>query len=120
MTIMVANSGDIAAFVTLANGGKISVSAGATLGVGNAGIVPGGPGYVMTPTGTLDELISSATSFGTIDVSGPAALDGILDVTLENGFVPTVGEQFAFLDFTPRRSYRNVRQFPRPDIRQRA
>lgn len=58
-------------------------------------------GYQQLTDGTLDEMISSSTNFGTINVTGGAALDGTLDVTLENGFTPTMGEQFAFLNFTP-------------------
>gem|GEM_PF-1835496 len=44
---------------------------------------------------------ATSTGFGRIDVNGHAALDGTLDVTLENEFIPTVGKEFAFLDFTP-------------------
>ncbi|HEV2498447.1 MAG TPA: PEP-CTERM sorting domain-containing protein [Terriglobia bacterium] len=84
---------------SLTNGTSIMVDSTGFVGVGH-GTFTATNGYQQLANGTLDELIASPTSFGAIDVTGPASLDGTLDVTLENGFTPTVGEQFAFLDFT--------------------
>jgi fibronectin-binding autotransporter adhesin len=99
-TLMLVNSGDKAAFSSLANGGVISGAAGTFIGVGDPSFTAT-KGYQQLADGTLDELISGTLSFGAISVVGPASLDGTLDVTLEDGFIPTVGDQFAFLDFTP-------------------
>lgn len=85
---------------SLANGTTITADSRGFIGVGK-GAFTSTTGYQQLANGTLDELITNSTNFGTISVTGGAFLNGTLDVTLENGFTPTVGEQFAFLDFTP-------------------
>lgn len=97
---IVESGGGIVETQSLANGATIAADSAGFIGVGK-GDFTATTGYQQLGNGTLAELISSSTSFGTITVAGPASLDGTLDVTLENGFVPTLGEQFAFLDFTP-------------------
>jgi fibronectin-binding autotransporter adhesin len=84
---------------TLTDLASITTDSTGFIGVGS-GTFSATRGYQELGSGTLDELISGKSTFGTIDITGPASLNGTLDVTLENGFVPTVGEQFAFLDFT--------------------
>lgn len=84
---------------TLANGGTISAASGALIRVGGSNFTTTS-GYQQLAGGTLDELISGKSTFGVIDMTGAASLNGTLDVMLKNGFVPTVGEQFTFLDFT--------------------
>lgn len=84
----------------LTSGALITADFTSFIGV-RSGSFTAANGYQQLANGTLDELIAGKTAFGVIDVSGPAGLDGTLDVTLESGFIPTVGDQFAFLDFTP-------------------
>jgi hypothetical protein len=99
-TLILANSGDSAIFGKLVNGGTIDAVKGAFVGIGD-------PSFTLTSGcqqlagATMDELISSPTDFGIMKTSGPAAPGGTLEVTLENGFIPAVGDQFAFMDFTP-------------------
>jgi hypothetical protein len=99
-TLILANSGDSAIFGKLVNGGTIDAVKGAFVGIGD-------PNFTITSgcqqlaDATMDELISSPTDFGIMKMSGPAAPGGTLEVTLEDGFIPKVGEQFAFMDFTP-------------------
>jgi hypothetical protein len=61
--------------------------------------------YTQTSNGTL--LIDIAGrphtgQFSVLDVLGNANLNGILDPLLLNGFIPTIGESFTFLDYTAR------------------
>jgi hypothetical protein len=89
-------------FGTLAGTGTV----GGT--VVNAGVVSPGdaPGtvtvngnYTQMGSGTLliDIAGASAGQFSVLDVLGTANLNGQLDPVLLNGFIPTVGESFAFL-----------------------
>jgi hypothetical protein len=92
-------SGDKATMPTLANGGTVNVASGALLGVGTGTF--SGSGYQQLANGTLDEELTSGSSFGVINVNGAASLgSGTLDVTLEGGFMPTNGETFDILNFT--------------------
>lgn len=92
---------------TLANGGSMTFADPGRFSTGdslNVGVpIPGttSAGYHQTPDSVLEELVLSATSYGTIDVAGSASLSGALDVLLENGFTPTVGESFTILTFAP-------------------
>lgn len=56
-------------------------------------------GYSQQASATLLIQIAGATisQYSVLDVTGAATLNGILDPVLLNNFVPTVGEQFAFL-----------------------
>lgn len=90
---------------TLAGSGTIGSS------VTNNGTVrpgDGGPGtltitgdYAQTSSGLLliDIAGASAGQFTLLDVLGSATLGGFLDPVLQNGFVPTVGESFTFLEY---------------------
>jgi hypothetical protein len=42
---------------------------------------------------------TSASQFSVLDVLGSANLNGILHPVLLNGFIPTVGESFTFMDY---------------------
>jgi hypothetical protein len=42
---------------------------------------------------------SNTSQFSVLDVLGTANLNGHLDPVLQNGFVPTVGESFSFMDY---------------------
>lgn len=96
----VESGGGVIETQSLANGTKITSDSTGFIGVGK-GAFTATTGYQQLANGTLDELIANSTNFGTISVTGGASLNGTLDVTLGNGFTPTIGEQFAFLDFTP-------------------
>jgi hypothetical protein len=93
-------SGDIVKVNALNNQGNVTVDPGAFLGVGS-GSFSASSGYQQLANGTFDEIIGGAGTFGTANISGPMALGGTLDVTLANGFTPTLGESFTFLDGTP-------------------
>lgn len=88
---------------SLANGGVVYVSPGALLAVGT-GTLNHAFGYQQFADGTLNELIEGSPSselFGFVSVDGSISLDGALDVSLQNGFTPTIGETFDILNFTP-------------------
>jgi hypothetical protein len=61
----------------------------------------GGQGYIQTANGTLNEMIAGLNSFGVINVTGSAMLDGTLAVLLQGGYNPGVGSMYKFLNFTP-------------------
>lgn len=52
--------------------------------------------------GTFNEIIGGASSFGLLNVSGAISLSSgtALNIALANGFVPTTGETFTFLNST--------------------
>ena len=56
--------------------------------------------YTQTPTGSLNLKIGGptpGTGFATLEVSNTAILDGALNLTLENGYVPPTNSTFTFL-----------------------
>jgi autotransporter-associated beta strand protein len=74
----------------------------------NGTVSPGdGPGtltvnsYTQMSGSTLliDIAGPNAGQFSVLDVLGTANLNGCLDPVLQNGFVPTVGESFTFMDY---------------------
>ena len=90
---------------TLAGSGTIL---GAVINNGVVRPGDGGPGtltvngnYTQTRDGALSIDIAGANSgqIGLLDVLGNAELRGQLDPVLENGFVPTIGESFSFLEY---------------------
>lgn len=99
-TLILANSGDSAIFGKLVNGGTIDAVKGAFVGIGDPSFTATS-GCQQLADATMVELISSPADYGIMKMSGPAAPGGTLEVTLENGFIPAVGDQFAFMDFTP-------------------
>jgi autotransporter-associated beta strand protein len=58
--------------------------------------------YTQTRDGTLliDIAGANAGQFSVLNVLGTANLGGVLDPVLQNGFIPTIGESFVFLDYT--------------------
>jgi hypothetical protein len=84
---------------TLSNAGDVYIDSGATLAVGSSS--PADTGYVQLADGTWDESIISGSDFGRIYSNGPAALAGTLDVLLQGGFEPTIGDTFVILGFAP-------------------
>jgi fibronectin-binding autotransporter adhesin len=101
-----------------ASGHAVNIEGGLLQGFGtiqgnliNAGTVhPGdGPGiltvngsYTQSSTGLLDLQIggTSSGSFSELVVNGSASLNGMLDVSLMNGFLPTSGDQWVILTST--------------------
>lgn len=89
----------IGASQTLAGAGSIAGN------VNNDGaLAPGEPvglfvinGGLAQTNGTLDIEIGSASAFDQLLVMGNVAMGGALRVTLTNGFVPSVGDQFMIL-----------------------
>jgi hypothetical protein len=62
-------------------------------------------GYSQTATGTLNVRVGGLmpnTEFDQFSVNGQATLDGTLNVTLVDGFVPSPGDSFKIMTFTSR------------------
>lgn len=104
---------------TLQNAGTIYLSnsccslgleqtAGLTVGTGTPAVL----GYNQFADGVLDEVLRGSSRYGTI-VAGPwplpgnteggyqVSLDGTLDIMLQNGFTPALGESFTILTTAP-------------------
>src|SRR5439155_17657054 len=81
------------------NGDLGTVRPGGALGAPGVLTVVGN--YTQTQYATLMIQIAGASAgqFGVLDVTGNANLSGFLDPMLLNGFVPTVGQTFTFLDY---------------------
>ena len=65
-----------------------------------AGLLTINGNYTQTASGIFNLGIgglAAGTQFGLLNVTGNALLNGTLDVSLINGFFPTVGESFTFL-----------------------
>lgn len=91
-------------FQTL-NNGLIAEGSLLTVGMGTPTLSEYYQGYQQFANGKLDEVVKGLTSFGVIDMNAEAdvLLDGTLDVTLANGFTPTIGETFDIMNFGPGR-----------------
>ncbi|MGH7224164.1 MAG: hypothetical protein ACRELF_13115, partial [Gemmataceae bacterium] len=76
---------------TINNAGTVEVGAGDTLAIGT---------FTQASTGTLQCNLASDTSYGCVDVSGTATLDGTLDGNLEGGYQPSSGTSFDVLNFS--------------------
>jgi autotransporter-associated beta strand protein len=82
--------------------GSLAVGA---LTVNGGAISPGSPigtatidgTYTQSSGGTLHIDLSSPVSFDQLVVTGNALIDGTLDVSLVNGFTPSLGDTFGFL-----------------------
>jgi hypothetical protein len=71
-------------------------------GPGAAGLLTITGNYTQTSSGVLSLGIggyNAGTDFGQLAVGGTATLDGTLNVSLLNGFVPQSGDAFAILTF---------------------
>ena len=82
-------------------GGSLAIQADLT----NAGTIDPGTGtltvtnFTQTPAGVLDIEIGGAGQRGQIAVTGNAALDGTLNITLTGGYLPNAGDSFQILSF---------------------
>jgi len=58
--------------------------------------------YTQGPNGTLLIEIAGPNTgqFSVLDVLGKANLGGVLEPVLQNGFIPTIGESFAFMAYS--------------------
>ena len=92
-----AGTGTINANVTTNNWGK--VSPGEASGV--PGVLTVVHNYTQTEFATLMIQIAGANTgqFSVLNVLGNANLNGYLDPVLLNGFVPTIGDSFIFLNY---------------------
>ncbi|HEV2972605.1 MAG TPA: PEP-CTERM sorting domain-containing protein, partial [Pirellulales bacterium] len=80
--------------------GNIDNVAGAERAGDSPGILTIAGNYMQEHAATFEELLGGATpgsGYSQLVVSNLATLDGTLDVSLVNGFKPTVGEQFDVL-----------------------
>ena len=102
--------GSITSNTFVNHGGTVAGTGTVNGNVTNSGLVNPGdaPGtltvngnYTQMGSGTLliDIAGDNAGEFSVLDVLGYASLNGRLDPVLLNGFVPTVGESFSFLDY---------------------
>jgi hypothetical protein len=74
-------------------------------GVGAAGLMTVNGSYTQTAAGALNVELGGTTAgsqFDQLNVSGPAALDGALNVSRINGFSPAAGNSFKVLTFGSR------------------
>jgi hypothetical protein len=90
--------------------GTLNVS---SISFANSGAVaPGAPTGVLNVTGNFPQTASGALnigiagraigSFDQLNIGGGATLDGTLNVSFVNGFVPVVGDRFQILSFAAR------------------
>jgi autotransporter-associated beta strand protein len=102
--------GSITSNTFVNHGGTLAGTGTVGGNVTNAGVVSPGdaPGtltvngnYAQASNGTLLIDIAGANDgqFSVLDVLGNANLDGFLHPVLLNGFTPTIGESFTFLDY---------------------
>ena len=90
----------------LLNGGSLSgigtiqgdVTNAATVSLGDQpGTLTIQGNYTQTADGVLDIAIDGTSRYGQTAITGIATLDGILNVSLDNGFIPSGGDVFAVL-----------------------
>jgi hypothetical protein len=82
--------------------GNVTNHLGGTVSPGDApGTLTVNGNYTQASNGTLLIDIEGANNgqFSVLDVLGNANLDGFLHPVLLNGFTPTIGESFTFLDY---------------------
>jgi hypothetical protein len=99
-SLSLTSSGDVVNVNALNNQGSVNVNTGALLLVGS-GSSSATSGLQQLANGIFDEIISGAGTYGLANIDGPVALDGTLEVTLDDGFTPSLGESFTYLDGTP-------------------
>ena len=97
----------------IALAGSLEVQVGGSLttagNLDNAGTIDLAPGalnvtgsYTQETTGALDIGVgglAAGSQFGQLNVSGPASLNGVLDVSLVNGYTPPSGDSYPILTF---------------------
>jgi hypothetical protein len=76
------------------------VEAGGVLAPGNPFgtlTVPGGSGIYLAPDATFSVVLGGASQFSQLAVSNYITINGTLNVTLTNGYVPAIGTQFQII-----------------------
>lgn len=79
---------------------SVYVEAGGVLAPGNPFgtlTVPGGSGIDLAPAATLSVTLGGSSQFSQLVVSNNITINGTLNVTLTNGFVPAIGTQFQII-----------------------
>ena len=102
--------GSITSDVTVNNGGTlggsgavggVTVNNGGTVAPGNSpGKLTVNGNYIQTSGGILNIEIGGNTpgnDYDQLEITGTASLDGTLNLTLVNGFIPAVGDTFAII-----------------------
>jgi hypothetical protein len=82
----------------LINTGVITIHSGDGLTIGT-GDDPSG--FTLLEDATLTEMLFSDSSYSVMNVDGSVSLFGALDIQFADGFMPTVGDTFDILNFTP-------------------
>jgi hypothetical protein len=97
LSVPISNTGTIGVYSgTLAvTRGTFTNSGGLVVAARSAVQVPND--YTQTATGSFQPILAGPTSFGQLQVSGQATLDGALKVSTANSFSPTAGQSFAVL-----------------------
>jgi hypothetical protein len=85
-------------FMDLSPLGGTFTNAG-TVAMGNMTALRIGGSFVQEASGTLDIGLAGPATLGSgrVLIADSAFLDGNVSVTLENGYVPSVGDEFLFL-----------------------
>ncbi len=84
-----------------------------------ADVIYFGPNLILGPMGHLDFFLAgtgSGTDYNRIDAQSDVVLDGTLNVTLVNGFIPQEDDTFDLLDFDPARLSGSFRQINLPAL----
>ena len=96
------------------NSGSLTLTGGATFTtagpLANDGTITVGPSSVLSVTGAYSQSAaatlgvtlggpSSSGQFGQLQSTGPATLDGTLDLSLSTGFAPTAGDTYSILTY---------------------
>ena len=96
------------------NSGSLTLTGGATFTtagpLANDGTITVGPSSVLSVTGAYSQSAgatlgvtlggpSSSGQFGQLQSTGPATLDGTLDLSLSAGFTPTAGDTYSILTY---------------------
>ena len=79
---------------------SVYVEAGGVLAPGNPFgtlTVPGGSGIYLAPDATFSVVLGGASQFSQLAVSNYITINGTLNVTLTNGYVPAIGTQFQII-----------------------
>jgi hypothetical protein len=79
---------------------SVYVEAGGVLAPGNPfGVltVPGGNGIYLAPGATFSVVLGGSSQFSQLAVSNYITINGTLNVTLANGYVPAIGTQFQII-----------------------
>ncbi|MBI2752995.1 MAG: filamentous hemagglutinin N-terminal domain-containing protein [Betaproteobacteria bacterium] len=97
-TMNILSGGTLSGGGTIA--GNVNNSAGTVAPGASPGILTINGNYVQGPSGTLDMQIggtTAGTEYDLLIVTGSASLDGTLNTTLINGFVPAAGSTFTLV-----------------------